>query len=174
MARPAKPWWRKQTGWWMVKIGGKQAKLLEGPDDEHHRILAEEKFVELRRLHRIAPEAPTARTADVIESFLRWSRQHLTEETHRVNKYYCQLFAEHCGAVLARDLRPFHVTRWISTMMSPERVERELARRKADLEAEKVTKRQLGRAPKVWGRPPPTTLGLPPSGSSLGRRSRAS
>src|SRR4051794_29904580 len=151
MARPAKVWYRSDIGWWMITLGGVKTRLLQGPDDERHRILAEEKFVELRRLHRVAPQAPTARTADVIESFLQWSRQHLSEETHRVNQYYCQLFAEHCGTVPARDLRPFHITRWITEMMSPERVERELARRRADLEAGKVEKRYQGRAPKAWG-----------------------
>ena len=151
MARPAKPWWRKQTGWWMVKLSGVQTKLVEGPDDEQYRIPAEEKFVELRRLHRIAPQAPTSRTADIIEAFLAWSRQHLSEETHRVNQYYCQLFAEHCGTVMARELKPFHVTKWISEMMSPERVEREKERRRIELEEGLIEKRKQGREPKVWG-----------------------
>ena len=29
MARPAKPWFRKQTGWWMVEIGGKPVPLRD-------------------------------------------------------------------------------------------------------------------------------------------------
>jgi hypothetical protein len=36
-------------------------------------------------------------------------------------------------------------------MMDPARVEREKARRRADLEAEAVEKRYQGREPKVWG-----------------------
>ena len=36
MARPGKVWHRKQTGWWMVKIDGKQEKLVQGPKDEKH------------------------------------------------------------------------------------------------------------------------------------------
>lgn len=151
MARPAKPWWREQTGWWMVKIAGKQVKLLQGPNDEPHRVLAEEQFVELRKLHRTAPQAPTARTADIIEAYLAWSRQHLSADTHRVHRYYCQLFAEHCGTVPARELKPFHVTRWIGRMMSPERVEQELARRRDELAAGTVKKRHQGRDPKAWG-----------------------
>ena len=33
MARPAKPWFREQTGWWMVKVNGLQTKLVQGPKD---------------------------------------------------------------------------------------------------------------------------------------------
>ncbi|HEY1189168.1 MAG TPA: hypothetical protein VGE74_16050 [Gemmata sp.] len=79
MARPAKPWFREQTSWWMVKIDGTQTKLLQGPRDEAHRLLAEEKFAELRKLIRVAPQASTARTADIVEAYLAWSRQHLSD-----------------------------------------------------------------------------------------------
>src|SRR5262245_29411017 len=113
MARPGKPWYRKQTGWWMVKLNGKQTKLLEGPKDETHRQLAEEKFVELRKLSRQAPESVDARTADVIEAFLRHSRLHFAPDTHRMNRYYCQVFAEACGQIPARDIKPLHVQRMI-------------------------------------------------------------
>lgn len=151
MARPARPWHRKQTGWWMVEFNGRQVKLVEGPKDEKHRLLAEEKFAELRRLSRSSPTSPTARTADVIEAFLAWSRQHLTPDTHRVNQYYGQLFAEHCGTVPARELKPFHITKWITAMMDPKRVEAELERRSQELASGTVKKRNQGRAPKVWG-----------------------
>jgi hypothetical protein len=113
VARPVKPWHRKQTGWWMVEIDGVQTKLVKGPKDQAHRHRAEEKWVELRRLTRQAPEAATSRTADVVEAFLRHSRVHLAPDTHRLNRYYCQLFAEACGQVSAREMRPFHVARWI-------------------------------------------------------------
>jgi hypothetical protein len=33
MARTARPWFRKRTGWWMVTLGGKQQKLAEGRDN---------------------------------------------------------------------------------------------------------------------------------------------
>ena len=97
----------------MVEIEGKQEKLVEGPKDEQHRLLAEEKFAELRRLRRIIPESSTSRTVDVIESFLHHSRVYYAEDTHRINKYYCQLFAEACGQVAAREIKPFHLDRWI-------------------------------------------------------------
>jgi len=151
MARPQKPWHRKQTGWWMVEIEGIQEKLIQGPKDERHRQLAEEKFIEIRRLRRVAPQAAGARTVDVIEAFLAWSRQHLSEDTHRVNKYYCQLFAEHAGTVPAREIKPYHVTAWISAMMSPERVMKEKARRQKEIELGNIDKARQGRQPKEWG-----------------------
>jgi len=151
MARPNKVWYREQTGWWMVKINGKQEKLLQAPHDEQHRQLAEEKFIEIRKLRRLTPQSADARTADIVEAFLAWSRQHLSEDTHRVHRYYCQLFAEHCGTVPARELRPFHITAWISAMMSPERVEKEKARRKREREQGLVEPRKQGREPKEWG-----------------------
>ncbi len=151
MARPNKVWYRSDVGWWMVTMGGEKIRLVEGPKDEHHRHLAEEKFVEMRRVQRVAPQAASARTADVIEAFLAWSRQNLSEDTHRVNKYYCQLFAEHCGQVPAREMKPFHVTAWISEMMSPERVEREKASKQKAVDDGLVEPGKQGRMPKVWG-----------------------
>ena len=151
MARPAKVWHRTDIGWWMVTLAGVKTRLVQGPDDAAHRELAEEKFVELRKLKRVAPEASTARTVDLVEAYLAWSRQHLSADTHRVNRYYCQLFAEHCGPVPARDLKPFHVTKWLSAMMSPDRAVKDADRRRREVEAGAVQKHLQGRRPKAWG-----------------------
>jgi hypothetical protein len=70
MARPNKVWYRSDIGWWMVTLDGEKVRLLQGPKDEHHRQLAEEQFVELRRVRRVAPQSAGARTADVVEAFL--------------------------------------------------------------------------------------------------------
>ncbi len=45
MARIAKPWFRKLTGWWMVTLGGKQHKLAEGREN---KMLAQKKLLELQ------------------------------------------------------------------------------------------------------------------------------
>ncbi len=120
MSRPARPWHRKQTGWWMIEFEGKQEKLVEGPKDENHRLLAEEKFAVFRRLRRLAPESVGSRTVDVVESFLIHSRIHFAADTHRLNKYYCQLFSEACGLVAAREIRPYHIDRWIDPKVEAE------------------------------------------------------
>jgi integrase len=151
MARPNKVWYRKDVGWWMVTLGGEKVRLVKGPEDEHHRQLAEEKFVEVRWLRRVAPQSAGARTADVVEAYLAWSRQNLSEDTHRVNCYYCQLFAEHCGTVPAREMKPFHVTNWVTAMTSPERVAKEKERRRKERDEGLLEAAKQGAEPKPWG-----------------------
>jgi hypothetical protein len=64
----------------MVKIAGMQTKLVEGPKDEKHRLIDEEKFADLRRVNRPAPQFATARTADMIDAYLVWSRDNLAPD----------------------------------------------------------------------------------------------
>lgn len=110
MPRQHKPWFRKQTDWWMVKIGGRPTKLIKGRENKPE---AERRFHELMAKTARAPHTPDARTADVVEAFLRHSRIHYAPDTYRIHKYYCQLFAEACGQTAARDLKPFHISRWV-------------------------------------------------------------
>jgi len=110
MPRQNKPWFRKQTAWWMVEIGGSQVKLAKGREN---REAAQTKFHELMAKTARHPESPDARTADLVEAFLRHSRIHYAPDTYRIHKYYCQLFAEACGQVQVRELRPYHVSKWV-------------------------------------------------------------
>ena len=57
MARPNKVWYRADIGWWMVTVGGEKTRLVHGPKDEAHRQLAEEEFVQMRKLRRARPNA---------------------------------------------------------------------------------------------------------------------
>lgn len=152
MARPAKVWYRADIGWWMITLGGRKTRLLKGPEDDKHRELAEEKYVELRKLRRLTPESVTSRTADVIEAFLVHSRLNHAADTYRGHKYYCQLFAEHCGQVLARELKPHHVTAWVTAMQSEARVRAgraEKERLRGELPAGERGK--VGGNPRRWG-----------------------
>jgi integrase len=152
MARPSKVWHRSDLGWWMITLGGEKVRLVQGPKDKHHEQLAQEKYGELLKLRRLAPQAVTARAADLAEAFLAWSRSNLAEDTHRINRYYLQLFAEHCGQVPAREIKPYHVTQWVTAMQSPERVRREREEwLKAKAEAPTGQKRKLGSGPRPWG-----------------------
>jgi integrase len=110
MSRPNKIWFRKDVGWWMVTVGGKKLRLAEG---RGNKKLAEQKFHELAAVRHQAPEAPTARVADVIEAFLAWTKVHRSPETNRNYVWYGQLFAEHSGLLPASELKPIHVTRWV-------------------------------------------------------------
>ncbi len=151
MPRPSAPWYRAATGWWMVTLGGEKIKLLKGDDTKEHRDLAQEKWVELRKARRDNPESPTATVQDIVEAFLLWSAQHLGTETHRVLRGYCGAFAEYCGTVRVSTLKPFHVTRWVSYMMSKERVQEENQERERAVAAGEIVKRFKGGKLKPWG-----------------------
>ena len=110
MPRQPKPWFRRQTGWWMVQIDGKQVKLAEG---KRNKSLALEKFHELMLLRAEAPESPDVQVASVCEAFLDWSHRRQAYDTYRGYLFYVQSFCEKCGQVLVRELRPYHVTRWL-------------------------------------------------------------
>lgn len=114
MARPAKVWYRSDIGWWMVTIAGKKTRLLQGPKDQQHRELAEERYCDLRKLRRQLPEAADARVADVVEEFLSWSSINQSEDTYRGYLFYAQKLSEACGQVLVTDFKPIHVTRWVN------------------------------------------------------------
>jgi len=110
MSRPNKIWFRKDVGWWMVTLGGKKVRLAEG---KANKKLAQQKFHGLKAVTPNAPESTTARVADLIEAFLAWSKFHRSAETNRNHLWYGQAFAEHSGYLLASDVRPIHLTRWI-------------------------------------------------------------
>jgi integrase/recombinase XerD len=110
MARPNKIWFRKDTGWWMVTLDGKKVRLAPGKSD---RKVAEQKFHELKAVQSRPADRCDARVADVIESFLEWSKVHRSTETCRNHVWYGQQFSEHCGYLKATEVRPIHVTRFV-------------------------------------------------------------
>lgn len=112
MSRPNKPWFRAQTGWWMVKLGGKQHKLVQGRKNKKDAVT---KFHELMSTQAQLPESPDARVADICEAFLGYSAKNHAPDTYRNHRFYLQEFSEAAGQVLVAELRPFHVTRWIES-----------------------------------------------------------
>jgi integrase len=108
MGRPAKPWFRKQTGHWYVEINGKQEKLSRDRD-EAYRL-----FHELMSRVHLAPESPSARVADVIEAFLAWSSTHCEPITYTNHRFYGEHLSDAIGMKAARDILPIHITRWIA------------------------------------------------------------
>ncbi len=110
MARPNKIWFRKSTGWWVVVIDGEWKKLAKG---KGNKAAADTKFHELMLLRAEAPEDASARVAALCEAFLRWSKLHHADDTYRNHAFYIQSFAEACGQLLVKDLKVFHVTRWV-------------------------------------------------------------
>lgn len=115
MPRTPKPWFRKQTGWWMVTLGGRQHKLAQGRENKR---LAQQEFHKLMLISAEAPESAEANVASICDAFLQWSERNQAPETYRGYFFYVQSFCEATGYLPVRDLRPFHVTRWIESKRS--------------------------------------------------------
>jgi integrase len=64
---------------------------------------------------RKLPPADTVRVATVCDLFLDYSEKHHAEGTYRGYRDYLQDFCELYGTLLAKDLKPLHVTRWLDT-----------------------------------------------------------
>ena len=110
MPRQPRPWFRRQTGWWMVQIDGKQVKLAQG---KRNKALAQEEFHGLMLLRADAPECPDVQVASICEAFLDWSHRRQAHHTYRGYLFYVQSFCEKWGQVMVREVRPYHVTRWL-------------------------------------------------------------
>ena len=77
MARPNKPWFRKDIGWWVTNVGPKQVRLAKGTSksDRPSQKAAEPAFHELMALRPKRPEAHDARVCDLTEAFLDFARR---------------------------------------------------------------------------------------------------
>jgi len=110
MPRSPRPWFRRQTGSWYVCIDGKQVPLSKDRDEAHriwHRFMA-------RRQRVPAADAPDATVASILDTFLVWCRDNRRRRTFDVYRQYLQSFLDHAGKeLLADELKPFHVMRWV-------------------------------------------------------------
>jgi hypothetical protein len=55
------------------------------------------------------------KVCQVCDLFLDYSEKHHAEDTYRGYKEFLQDFCELYGTLLARELKPLHVTRWLDT-----------------------------------------------------------
>ena len=60
MARKARPWYFRHTGWWMVYLAGRKLKLVKGPKNSQFRDEAEKVLREILHLQDKNP-APESR-----------------------------------------------------------------------------------------------------------------
>lgn len=117
MPQESRPWYRRQTGWWMAQVNRKQQKLIKGPKDAPTRKLAKKKLRELLDLadSNPHPDAGWQTVASIIETYLRHAATEYAPRTLYERKLILQSFAEAYGwrAVNDRDCIPFHVTEWL-------------------------------------------------------------
>jgi integrase len=109
--RPHKPWYRASKDAWFVEINGKQIRLAKGQANEKaawdtfYRLMASG----AARL----PDAESLAVATVCDLFLDFSEKHHSPDTYRWYRDYLQDFCESYGTLLARHLKPLHVSRWL-------------------------------------------------------------
>src|SRR5262245_42446834 len=116
MPRAARPWFRRQTGWWMAQVNRKQVKLCEGPKSKETRRLAKEKLKAILKV-QVAVSPPRGRhtVASLVDLYLTHMKPVLSNDTYYERRYYLQLFAEHCGWKMVNDdeCKPIDLSSWI-------------------------------------------------------------
>lgn len=109
--RPHKPWYRASKDAWYVEIAGQQVRLAKGEANEKAAWAA---FYRLMASGTgKLPESDTLRVAVVCDLFLEFSHKHHAPDTWRWYKDYLQDFCEFFGTLLAKDLKPLHVSKWL-------------------------------------------------------------
>ena len=78
MGRTAKPWFYRQTGWWMVWLNGRKVKLAKG---SKAKKAADERLLELRFEVAVnpAPAGADQTVASVIDAYLEYAGKRLAE-----------------------------------------------------------------------------------------------
>lgn len=114
MPQTPRPWFRKQTGWWMAQVNHKQVKLVKGRENKKG---AEQKLRDLLTLRATNPEPESGRltVAAVIDLYIEFAKSRLAPTTLEERKRYFQSFAEAHGfrVVNDRECLPFHLTSWL-------------------------------------------------------------
>ncbi len=112
MSRKAKPWFYKQTGWWMAWLAGQKVKLAKGKKNKKE---AQDRLDELRfeMVRNPSPDSSEQTVASVIETYLKFATGDLAENTLGVRKPYLQSFAEAHGFRTVRECKPLHMREWM-------------------------------------------------------------
>lgn len=109
--RPRRPWFRASTQTWMTVIDGKRIPLAKG---KSNREEAEQAYYRLMVDRGQIPAKPSDLTvAALCDLFLDHSERHCAPDTYRWHKTYLQTFCELHGRLACRDVKPFHLTRWL-------------------------------------------------------------
>jgi len=115
MSHFPKPFFRPKKNRWYVQLRGKHVNL--GPDREaafrrYHELMAERK----------QPIPVVSTPADphlvtVLDAFLDWCLRHREKRTYETYKERIQEFVGALAdkAMLARDLRPYHLQQWVDS-----------------------------------------------------------
>lgn len=131
--RQPKPWFRASKSAWFVEHQCRQVRLGKHPDgypppkkvrgswnppqpilDAFYKLMASDQAV--------LPGPARLLAAQVCDLFLSHSERHNEPATFAWYRHFLQSFAELFGRVPARDLKPFHVTRWLDAQRPVQRI----------------------------------------------------
>lgn len=105
-----RPFWWKQRACWYVKSAGRNIRL--DPDQDKAKKL----FGEMVAAER--PESPLAPFAAIADAFLAHAKANVALKTYLgYSKFivsFCRLYKD----TRARELKPFHVTRWLEKQVT--------------------------------------------------------
>jgi hypothetical protein len=108
VARPAKPWFRKDRDQWVVILHGKWHVLAKG---KRNRNLAYRAFIDLTSK---VEGTTTSRTlaCDVCRILVEHARVNLKPNTYESYKRFLDPFAEYIGRVDGNEVEPRQVTHY--------------------------------------------------------------
>ena len=110
MARPAKPWYRKDRDAWYVMQHGKQIMLAKG---KANGAAAHRKFLEITERHN--EEATSRASGDSLCSmFLEHAEIHLKPKTVRGYRMFLEPFAKTVEGMDGNSVMPKHVTSFLN------------------------------------------------------------
>jgi len=108
MARQPKPWYRKDRDAWFVTIDGTRHNLGSVKKQAFDR------FYDLMREPKIA-KVTSQSFAVIADSFLDWLTKNRATETFGWYQYRLERFCQTYPDLLAVDIRPYHVQKWVDS-----------------------------------------------------------
>jgi integrase len=115
MPRPNRIWFHKQSQAWVTEISGRRYKLAKGRDQKK---AAEVKFHELMLECSLNPPVDSGpqfvTAAALVDEYLDLACKGNAPRTFYEKKLILLVFARELGARLVKDLKPYHLERWVA------------------------------------------------------------
>jgi len=122
--RQPKPWYRKWKSTWYVELNGKQHFLGQHPKElpqpkktngewKPPPVILDAFYKLMAHQPENVPSSGELRVTILCDLFLEHSHKHHATETYVLAKLYLDQFCGVNGGLLAADIKPFHVNRWL-------------------------------------------------------------
>ncbi|WP_437230218.1 tyrosine-type recombinase/integrase [Planctomicrobium sp. SH661] len=98
-------YWKARKAWYVKDDSGSQIKL--GSDRE----AAFKKYHQ--RMAGQIEAADDVKATEIIDQYLDWSEAHQAASTFKNYSYWLKSFSSHVKGLSLRDLKPYHVARWL-------------------------------------------------------------